>query len=175
MTAAPVFETARLLVRRITPADVDALLLVYGDADAMRFVGDGAPLTRTACAQWVEVTHQNYARRGYGMFAAVAQVQSEVIGFGGLVHPGGQPDAELKYALRRDAWGAGYATELARGLLAYGGSMLRLPRVIATVAPANTASMRVLDKAGMQRGDQRRNDDGSFTQMFTWDPVAPRS
>lgn len=175
MTAAPLFETARLVVRRIEPWDVDALFAVYGDADAMRWVGDGEPITRAACTQWVEVTHQNYARRGYGMFAATARTTPAVIGFGGLVHPGGQPEAELKYALLRSVWGMGYATELARGLLAYAGSMLHLPRVIATVAPANAASLRVLDKAGMRRTDLRRNDDGSFTQVLAWDPAAARS
>lgn len=173
MAPALVFETARLVVRRITAADVDALFAVYGDADAMRWVGDGRPLTHATCAQWVEVTQQNYAQRGYGMFAATSRAAPEVLGFGGLVHPGGQPDAELKYALRRAAWGMGYATELARGLLAYAGSMLRLPRVIATAAPANAASLRVLAKAGLQRTGVRRNDDGSFTQVFAWNPATP--
>lgn len=39
-----VFATPRLRGRRLVPADVDALLDVYGDAAAMRWVGDGQPL-----------------------------------------------------------------------------------------------------------------------------------
>lgn len=165
---APLFETQRLRVRRLTAADVDALLAVYGDAEAMRWVGDGEPLARAGCEQWVEVTARNYARRGYGMFTAEARDTGEVVGFGGLVHPGDQPEAELKYALRRAWWGRGYATELARGLLELGATRFGLTRVIATAAPANLASHRVLAKAGMQQAELRRNDDGSYTQLFVW-------
>jgi RimJ/RimL family protein N-acetyltransferase len=115
-----------------------------------------------------EVTHRNYARRGYAMFALVERESGQVVGFCGLVHPGGQPEAELKYALRPASRGRGRATEAAAGVLGYGASVLGIKRVIATTAPANTASQRVLRKAGMQRAEPRRNDDGSLTQIFAW-------
>jgi RimJ/RimL family protein N-acetyltransferase len=165
---AVVFETARLLVRRIEPADAAAMHKVYGDADAMRWVGDGKPLDLHQCEQWVEVTHRNYAARGYGMFALVGGESRAVIGFCGLVHPGGQVDAELKYALHRDFWGHGLATEAAAAMLSAASSLFGLQRVIATAAPLNLASHRVLLKAGMQRGPVRRNADGSDTQVFVW-------
>jgi RimJ/RimL family protein N-acetyltransferase len=162
------YSTERLLVRRIEPTDVDAMHAVYGDADAMRWVGDGVPLARERCAEWLVVTQRNYAVRGYGMSALVARHSGEVIGFCGLVHPGGQSEVEIKYALRRAFWGKGLATEAATGMLFYGASAFGIASVIATTAPANTASHRVLGKAGMQRGELRRNEDGSFTQFFVW-------
>src|SRR5690606_29393787 len=64
-----VFRTARLRARRWRESDLEPLLRVYGDADAMRWVGDGSPLTPSEAARWLEVTADNYARRGYGMFA----------------------------------------------------------------------------------------------------------
>lgn len=162
------FETPRLFVRRIGPADVDAMHAVYGDADAMRWVGDGEPLDRAGCEEWVAVTLRNYARRGYGMFAIVERASGQVIGFCGLVHPGGQPEAEIKYAFRRECWGRGLASEAAPALLNHGASAHGLQHVIATVAPDNAASQRVLEKAGMQKDALRRNDDGSLTQLFVW-------
>jgi ribosomal-protein-alanine N-acetyltransferase len=163
------FETPRLRVRRLGPADADAMHAVYGDAEAMRWVGDGEPLDRAGCNEWVEVTLRNYERRGYGMFAIVDRYSEDVIGFCGLVHPGGQAEAEIKYALRRDAWGRGIATEAVEALLQHGARTHGLRRVIATVAPDNAASQRVLLKAGMAKGALRRNDDGSFTQLFSWE------
>ena len=68
-----VFRTKRLTVRRLSSGDVEAMLSVYGDADAMRWVGDGQPLAREGCIKWVEVTLGNYQRRGYGMFALEEQ------------------------------------------------------------------------------------------------------
>src|SRR5262245_49238419 len=94
--SAAVFETPRILARRIEHADVAAMFQVYGDADAMRWVGDGEALELAQCEQWVEVTHRNYVARGYGMFTLVGRKSSTIIGFCGLVHPGGQVEAELK-------------------------------------------------------------------------------
>jgi RimJ/RimL family protein N-acetyltransferase len=168
---AVVFETERLLARRLDGGDVEALLAVYGDADAMRWVGDGEPITREGCERWVEVTEANYARRGYGMFALQDKATGRVVGFCGIVHPGGQPEAEVKYAFLRSHWGRGLATEAVRALLRHGAEVHRLTHIIATTAPENAASHRVLLKAGLRRGALRRNDDGSHTQLFAWQAV----
>ncbi len=165
------FETERLLVRELLPQDLDALLAVYGDAEAMRWVGDGQPITREQCERWLDVTDNNYRQRGYGMAALIERNTASLVGFCGLVHPGGQADAEIKYALARRFWGQGLATEAVRGMLAYGQRRFSLHHVIATVAPQNEASQRVLGKAGLRPADVRRNDDGSSTQVFAWNPA----
>ena len=159
-------ETARLKIRRIVPSDVDAMFAVYGDAESMRYVGDGQPLTFERCEQWVRVTEKNYAVRGYGMFALEDRSSGQVVGFAGLVHPGGQEEAEIKYALERPFFGRGYATEAAVALLGYGRSVAPGARIIATAFPENLASHRVLEKAGMTRAETRANDDGTTTLVF---------
>lgn len=166
------FETPRLDVRRVDPVDLDAMVAVYGDAGNMRWVGDGKALSRADCERWIEITARNYAARGYGMFAVVLSATGDTVGFCGLVHPANQETAELKYAYRRECWGRGYATEAAAALLAHGARAFGIAEVIATVAPENTASHRVLDKLGMRRVTSRRNDDGSSTEVFTWSPPA---
>jgi RimJ/RimL family protein N-acetyltransferase len=40
------FETPRLVVRRIGRADADALLAIFGDRESMRLYGSGQPWTR---------------------------------------------------------------------------------------------------------------------------------
>ena len=164
----PEFETKRLLVRRWRDSDLPVLLAVYGDVEAMRWVGDGRAITQEECVQWLAVTRSNYERRGYGMFAIEERSSHGVVGFCGIVHPGGQPEPEIKYALLRSHWGRGLATEAVSGLIAYGASTHKLPFIIATTAPQNTASHRVLLKAGMQQGELRANDDGTHTQLFHW-------
>src|SRR5690606_34301109 len=89
-----VFTTDRLVVRRWRDSDLAALLAVYGDADAMRWVGDAQPLTGEEAERWLEVTASNYRLRGYGMFAMEDVKEGDVIGFCGIVHPGGQAEAE---------------------------------------------------------------------------------
>lgn len=165
-----VFETPRLGARGLVPGDVEALLQVYGDADAMRWVGDGQPLDRADCERWVGVTQRNYATRGYGMFALTDRRGGAVLGFCGLVHPGGQAEPELKYALDRAAWGQGLATEAAAAMLRAGHQRFGLTHIIATVAPAHVASQRVLLKAGMRFGAFRPGEGSDAAQCFDWWP-----
>lgn len=164
----PLFETTRLRCRRWISADRERLFAVYADAEAMRWVGDGKPITPAECDAWLAVTAANYARRGYGMFALEDRATGEVIGFCGLVHPGDQPEPEIKYALLRSHWGRGLASEAVPALLRHGSTAYGLRRIIATVAPANLASQRVLRKAGLAFARTRRNEDGSSTQVFEW-------
>lgn len=164
----PLFETPRLICRRLQQGDVDALLAVYGDGEAMRWVGDGKPLTHEQCAEWIEVTTRNYAARGYGMSALELRRTGAVIGFCGLVHPGGQTEPEVKYALLSAYWGQGLATEAVRALIAYAFEIFHLTYLQATVYPENKASQRVLTKAGLRPEETRHNEDSSTTHIFAW-------
>lgn len=168
-----VFETARMAVRRWRDSDLPDLMAVYGDAEAMKWVGDGQPITENECLEWLVVTQRNYAMRGYGMFAVEFKSEPGVIGFCGIVHPDGQEEAEVKYAYLRRFWGRGIATEILRGLIGYGVSAHGITRLIATTAPENSASQAVLTKAGMSRGELRQDEDGEFTQLFEYE--VPRS
>lgn len=160
------FETSRLAVRRIETADVDAMFEVYGDRDAMKYVGDGQPIAYDACVEWVAVTHRNYDKYGYGMFAIVLKSTGSVIGFIGIVHPGGQPEPEVKYALRREVWGQGVATEAVTGLISWGQATFGLARIIATIDPENAASRRVLQKAGLHVVETRIDEDGAPVEVL---------
>lgn len=170
MAPEAIFETVRLRCRRWRPTDLAPLFAVYSDPEGARWVGDGEPITMAECDAWLRVTDANYRRRGYGMFALEDRANGEVIGFCGLVHPGGQVDAEVKYAFLRRHWGRGLASEAVPPLLAYGAQRHGLSKVIATVAAGNLASQRVLTKAGLRRTALRENADGSQTIVFEWHP-----
>lgn len=145
-----------------------AIYTVYADAETVRWVGDGQPITWKACKRWLNVTQANYTRYGYGMFTLIDRQSGLLIGFAGLVHPGGQPEAEVKYALCRHYWGQGFASEIVPPLLTYGASMHGLLRIIATVAADNIASQRVLEKSGMAYTGQQLEQDGTITLRFEW-------
>ncbi len=58
---------------------------------------------------------------------------------------------------------------MARAAIAYGAQVHGMRRIIATTAPENEASHRVLLKAGMHVGELTRDNDGEITQFFVWD------
>tara|TARA_R110002073_G_scaffold118918_3_gene258968 strand:+ start:65675 stop:66154 length:480 start_codon:yes stop_codon:yes gene_type:complete len=157
-------------MRRVGSDDLEAFYKVYSDQDAMRWVGDGQPIRHDQCVVWIAVTQQNYQKRGYGMFAVELKSTGDVIGFCGLVHPDDQEEAEIKYALHRSQWGNGYASEMAGAVLRFGFDMLGLESVIATIAPKNSASIRIVEKLGMSRIEDRQEDDGEVTLVYSTNP-----
>lgn len=166
MSGQVVFVTERLRAERFGPADADVFYAVYSDAEAMRFVGDGKPISREACERWITVTLQNYERRGYGMFKLLRRADGELAGCCGLVHPGNQVAPETKYCLLRSHWGQGYATEALSGLLEYAKTAHGITDLIATVDPAHTTSHHVLEKCGFTKGRLVTDDDGQQTQIY---------
>jgi RimJ/RimL family protein N-acetyltransferase len=58
------------------------------------------------------------------------------------------PEIEIGWRLRRDAWGAGRATEAARAL-DHAFITLGLPEVVADIHPENRRSIRVAEKIGL--------------------------
>ncbi len=64
---------------------------------------------------------------------------------------GGAPGVELLYALRPDRQGQGLATELAGAVVRCAFDELVLPELVGYTLPTNTASRRVLEKAGFRR------------------------
>jgi ribosomal-protein-alanine N-acetyltransferase len=59
--------------------------------------------------------------------------------------------ASLGYGVARAWWGRGVASEAARAVVDYGFEVLGLAKVWARADPRNGASVRVLEKVGMQR------------------------
>ena len=146
-----IFETERLQVRHLTRDDSDNLFAVTSDAELMRHMGDGQPLSRELSDKWIDVSINNYATKGYGCSAVIDKRDGAFIGFCGLVRSEfAEPpdDAELIYALKKPYWGQGLATEVGRAMVNYGYQSCGLKRIIATIDPVNSASIRVANKIG---------------------------
>ncbi len=166
-----VFATDRLQVRRIERTDYDSMLEVYGDLELMRYVGDGSAITQEDCSRWIDVTLDNYRRRGYGLFVVESGEPLQHVGFVGLTHPGGRSDPEIKYVVRAKYSGNGLAQELLAGTCAHAHREWGLERIIATVHPDNQVSNHILRKCGFLRLADQVNEDGSVT--FVWEHIEP--
>lgn len=58
--------------------------------------------------------------------------------------------ADVGYELDPNFWGVGYATEAATAVLNFGFAELKVHRIWANAVAENIASLRVLEKIGMQ-------------------------
>jgi RimJ/RimL family protein N-acetyltransferase len=54
------------------------------------------------------------------------------------------------YAIAKEKWGNGYATEAAAAAVDHAFRRLKLERIVAVAYPENTASIRVMEKLGMK-------------------------
>ena len=144
--------TERLRIRLLHEDDLDGLYRIYGDPEAMRYVGStGQARSRDQTARNLTQFIADRQKHGYGLWATDLRETGEMIGMCGLIPVEGTgPDVEVVYVLEQPAWGKGYATEMARACLKAGFGPFGLMRIIALAYPENGQSVKVMQKAGMQ-------------------------
>ena len=59
-------------------------------------------------------------------------------------------EIEVGYALFKEFWGKGFATEASKAFLEYGFNQLNLEKIVAVANPKTKASRRVMEKLGMK-------------------------
>ena len=74
--------------------------------------------------------------------------EDTLIGMIGLIRDEENDSAELSYWIGRPYWGRGFAGEAANAVVEYAFRSLGLNRIFATTLSRNSASIRVLEKAG---------------------------
>src|SRR3954462_2507498 len=146
-------ETERLFLRRLTPDDVDLLVELDSDPDVMHFITGGRATPRDVIEHDYLPHFLRYYEDGdkYGFWAAIEKSTGAFLGWFHFRPAEGHPpdEPELGYRLRRSAWGKGYATEGSRALIHKGFTELGVRRVVAETMVVNTASRRVMEKAGL--------------------------
>ena len=141
-------ETARLLLRMAHPDDLDHLAEMLADAEVMRYVAKGLPITREESETALHSIIRHWTDHGFGRWVVIDKETQGFAGYGGLRSMMGTP--EVVYHLAKAYWGRGLATEIARASLRFGFDEHRFDRIIAVAKPENAASIHVMEKAGMQ-------------------------
>jgi RimJ/RimL family protein N-acetyltransferase len=146
-----VIETERLLLRRPTEADVESPPAWLSDATVMDWLGGVEPPAEVV-RQWLD----QWERFPTGKFLVQQRGDPAVIGRVGANYydvqtwrrsAAGEP--ELGWALAREHWGHGYATEAALAVRDW----LQAPRVISLITPDNLRSQRVAERLGATPGE----------------------
>jgi RimJ/RimL family protein N-acetyltransferase len=142
--------TARLELRPFAPGDEDAMLEVFGDAEALRFWGP--PLDREAVQDRITHNRERQARDGFARWAIVLRASGDLVGDAGLTRTdvGGADEVELGWVVRSDHHGLGIASEAGSAWLDHAFGDLGLDRVVSMIRAENVASRRVAEKLGMR-------------------------
>lgn len=144
-------ETQRLVLREFEPKDVCQLAPILANPQVMEFSPNGilsVEQTRIKINGFIA----SYEKHGFGKWAIVLKECNKLIGYCGIAveQVDNVYESEIGYRLAPEFWGKGLATEAASAAIQQGFERFKLPYILGIVEPANTASVRVLEKLGMR-------------------------
>lgn len=158
--AKPWIETPRLTLRRPALNDAPAIQRILSDPAVIEH-NPSDRLTSVAAAdaligRWLE----HWTVNGFGNGVVVAS-DGTIVGMGGVRWMTVRDTRllNLMYRLAPPAWGHGFATEAARGLISWSAERLPDELILARIRPANRRSRSVAVRCGLRR-DPTLDDPG---------------
>ena len=143
----PTLETQRLLLRKFTAADLDALYEIHRDVEVNTFL-PWLPLKSLDDARNFYETRYARAYRLPCAYRYAICLKAENIPIG-YIHVASDDSHDLGYGLRREFWHRGIATEAGRAVI----EQVRrdgIPYLTATHDVRNPRSGRVMQRLGMR-------------------------
>jgi RimJ/RimL family protein N-acetyltransferase len=139
----------KILLRKWQKGDEDAIVKHANNKEIAKFLKDSFPTPYTHFDAYRWIKFANHQSSGNHMAIVV---EDEVVGCIGLevqedVY---RKSAELGYWLSEDFWNRGIMTHVVKNMIEMAFANLPIVRLYAYVFEGNTASMRVLEKAGFE-------------------------
>ena len=178
--------TPRLRLEPVGPANARDLWLVHNDDEVSPWYDNEKPSLEEA-EQWAKFMGDSWRFHGVHKWIAYDRVSGEVVGRGGLsrtpvdddwgqiyaflpaepwvrvAHEIRHPFAahanwlEIGWALRREFWGRGYASEIGRAGLAFAFDVLGVQAVVSCTVRHNVRSRAVMERIGMRYAGEIRS------------------
>jgi RimJ/RimL family protein N-acetyltransferase len=178
--------TRRLRLEPIGPANAADLWLVHNDDQVSYWYGNDKPNMEQA-EQRARFIGESWRLHGVHKWIAYDRVTGEVVGRGGLsrtpvdddwgqiyallpaepwvrvAHEMGSPFLahanwlEIGWALRREFWGRGYASEIGRAGLEFAFDVLEVQAVVSCTVRHNVRSRDVMERIGMRYAGEIRS------------------
>ncbi|BAY21436.1 putative acetyltransferase [Calothrix sp. NIES-2100] len=144
-------ETKRLILREFQQKDVHQLAPILVNPQVMKFSPTGI-LSALQTQDKIDNFITSYKTFGFGKWAVIFKESNQLIGYCGIAieQIDNVNEREIGYRLDPNFWGKGLATEAASATIQYGFEQFKFPDIIGIVNPANTASVRVIEKIRMK-------------------------
>lgn len=164
----PTIDTERLTIRELTAGDAGFILELLNEPGFLGGIGDRGVRDLDGALRYIQDgPAASYARHGYGLWRVELRDSGEPVGMCGLLRRDTLPEPDLGYAFLQRHWQRGYAVEAGAAVLRYARETLALPRVLAIVNPDNAASVKVLERLGMQaQGTIRLGAENRDVRLF---------
>jgi ribosomal-protein-alanine N-acetyltransferase len=161
-------ESDRLLLRKITLDDKDDLFKLHSNLAVQKYTGEPVVESVEEIETAIRARINNYKKYGYGRWAVILKNEMQFIGWAGLAYLPEFDEIDLGYRFLPEYWGAGIATEASRAILTYGFDTLKLKKIIAIAMKEHKASIRVMEKVGMEFDKFAPYESGSQDAAWYW-------
>ena len=160
-----IFDTERLIVRQyVFETDAENFFLLNSDDDVMRYIR--ATKSKEECDAFLKKIVETYKINPLiGRWAANEKVRGNFIGSFAIIPIEDSDELQLGYALLKENWGKGFASELTKAGLDYYFSNTGARYIYAIAEEANIASHKVLLKNGFVR-DGIKKEEGKELLKF---------
>lgn len=146
-----VLETERLFLRGFRIADAPFILALLNEPSFLRYIGDKKVRTVQDAEQYIlNGPVASYERRGFGLCLVELKETHTPIGMCGLLKREELPDPDIGFAFLPDFWNKGFAFEAAAAVMKDARERLKLARILAITNQDNEASIKLLQKLGLQ-------------------------
>lgn len=162
ITRKPLFETERLVLREFDLEDAPFILELLNSPGWLANIGDRGVKTLDEARNYLtDGPMASFEQHGFGLAMVALRDSGEGIGMCGLIKRESLPHVDIGYALLPAFMGQGYAFEIASATVDYARVQHGLRRLVAITDPKNAASIKLLEKLGMQwvQEVQMRPDD----------------
>ncbi len=153
-------DTARLVLKSITPQDVGAYTKLYGDKEVIRLFASGELLAANKVATRVNMWIERWKKNDPYSALAVFSKEGTFIGHAVLGHGDKPGQSEAAILLHKEAWNKGYGKEVGSALKDYASATVQkgylldgkpLEEITATAKIENAPMIKIIEKLGMQR------------------------
>jgi len=145
-------STPNLVLRPFRDTDFDALCELDSDPEVVRYEHPTLSELETRSRLMSFIVDQLGDSPTHHRFAITTHSHDRLLGWIALtLNNASIREYEIGWTVRRMDWGKGYAPEAASEVLRYAFKQLNAHRVVAFCHAGNAASIRVMEKLGMQR------------------------
>lgn len=161
-------ETERLFLREISLDDAAEMFLLHADAVVQKYTGEPLVGSIEEMEETIQKRISYYKKYGYGRWATFLKEEMQFVGWAGLAYLPEFDEVDLGYRFLPKYWGMGIATEASQAILSYGFDKLKLKRIIAIAMKDNKASIKVMEKIGMEFDKFAPYEDGGEDVAWYW-------
>ncbi len=129
--------------------DAEFAFELNNDSEVLKYTGD-PPFESIESAKMFLKDYDSFRKYGMGRWYVFTNENDQFLGWCGLKYTPEKDEVDVGYRFLKRCWGQGYASEAARACLEYGFEQLGLEEIVARADLRNPASIRVMEKIGME-------------------------